>query len=98
MSPKKLILAVVLLGFVALNVYALVTPGFFALFDYMATMGPWGWVIFVDLVIALSLVIAWMWTDARRRGATSVPHIIVTLLVGSIGPLLYLLGRPTDER
>jgi hypothetical protein len=51
--------------------------------------------VFVDLVIALSLVIVWIWHDARARGRNPWPWIIATLALGSFGPLVYLLTRPT---
>src|SRR5206468_2922881 len=47
----------------------------------------------VDLTIALSLVTLWMWQDARERGIGVVPYVILTLTLGSIGPLCYLIRR-----
>lgn len=98
MTKERLFAAALLIDFVALNVYALATEGLGGLWTHMAQMGPWGWVIFVDLCIALSLCMVWMWRDARRRGTTSVPESLVTLLTGSTGPLLYLVRRPASER
>jgi len=49
--------------------------------------------VFVDLVIALSLVIVWIWRDAKAQGRNPWPWIIATLAVGSFGPLVYLLTR-----
>ena len=48
---------------------------------------------FADLVIALSLIIGWMWQDARKRGVSAIPYVLLTLGFGSVGPLLYLLRR-----
>jgi hypothetical protein len=47
--------------------------------------------IFADLVIALSLVMAWMWRDAKNTGRNIWPWIIATLVAGSFGPLLYFI-------
>ena len=66
--------------------------------------GPWGIIephfqtfgagqVFADLVIALSLAMVWMWHDARARGISPWPWIVLTLASGSFGPLLYLLFR-----
>ena len=49
--------------------------------------------IFADLVIALTLVMIWMWRDAKASGRTIWPWMFATLALGSFGPLLYLLTR-----
>ena len=49
--------------------------------------------VFADLVIALSLVIIWIWHDATACGRNPWPWIVATLALGSFGPLLYLLTR-----
>jgi hypothetical protein len=49
--------------------------------------------VFADLVIALTLVMIWMWRDARASGRNPWPWIVATLAVGSFGPLFYLLTR-----
>jgi hypothetical protein len=51
----------------------------------------------LDLIIALSLICIWIWADARQNGWSPIPFIIITVVAGSFGPLLYLLrrlGRP----
>ncbi|MBL8350254.1 MAG: DUF2834 domain-containing protein [Burkholderiaceae bacterium] len=55
---------------------------------------PAAWQTLADIGIALGLVLAWMWQDARRSGRAFWPWVPVTLALGSIGPLLYLLRRP----
>lgn len=49
--------------------------------------------VFVDLVIALGLVMIWMWQDAKACDRNPWPWIIATLALGSFGPLIYLLTR-----
>ena len=49
--------------------------------------------VFVDLVIALTLVLVWMWRDAKASGRNIWPWIALTLATGSFGPLFYLLTR-----
>ncbi len=47
-----------------------------------------------DLVIACTLGIVWIWRDARAQGRNPIPFVLLTLGLGSIGLLLYLLMRP----
>jgi hypothetical protein len=47
--------------------------------------------IFVDLVIALILILTWIWRDSKRTGRNPWPWLVATLLTGSFGPLAYLL-------
>jgi hypothetical protein len=54
--------------------------------------------VFVDIAIALVLVLAWMWRDAHAAGRRFWPYAVVTLTLGSIGPLLYLLLMPAQAR
>lgn len=56
---------------------------------------PAGWQVFADIVIALVLVLAWMWRDAAGAGRRFWPYALLTLTLGSIGPLLYLLWTPS---
>lgn len=53
--------------------------------------------VLADLVIALTLVMVWMWRDAKTTGRNPWPWIVATLATGSFGPLLYLLTRPKTE-
>ena len=54
--------------------------------------------VFADLVIALTLVMVWMWNDAKAAGRNPVPWIVATLAVGSFGPLVYLLMYKTKSQ
>ena len=54
--------------------------------------------VFADLLIALGLVMIWMWQDAKVIGRNPWPWIIATLAVGSFGPLGYLLTRKPTEK
>lgn len=62
--------------------------------------GPAGWQIFADIAIALSMVLVWIWRDATASGRRFWPYALLTLALGSIGPLLYLLlaTAPAPER
>lgn len=53
----------------------------------------WAAQMLVDLVIALTIALAWLISDARRRGVAAWPYVLMTLFTGSVGPLLYLSLR-----
>jgi hypothetical protein len=82
--------------FAALNLYAFEAAGIKGLWDELTPSNAWQMVLGVDLVIALSLVLTWLWRDARAHGRSPLPYVLVTALTGSLGPLLYLLRRPAS--
>ena len=91
----KLILAFVLADYTALCAYVLYSYGVGGMVA-AATANPVTWAISADLVISLSLVLAWMVRDARDRGVSVLPYALLTFALGSFGPLLYLLRRPGE--
>lgn len=97
MNWKQLGLGMVLADFAALTAYAVYQYGMVGVFEAVlanvATV-----TLFVDLVIALGLVTVWMWQDARDRGVSVLPYLILTAAFGSVGPLLYLFRRAGGEQ
>ena len=86
-----------LVGFGALNVYAVVSAGLGGLGSAVIGVNAWSAVLLTDLAIALVMVCTWIHRDAKRRGKSPAPYIALTLATGSIGPLLYLLVRGDDD-
>jgi hypothetical protein len=92
MNKKQIALAVVLADFSALTAYVVAQYGIVGLFE--AVFANWATtLVMVDLTIALSMVVVWMWQDARERGMNPIPYALLTLGFGSVGPLLYLVRR-----
>lgn len=89
------LLILTLVAFSALTALALWQHGLWGIFQPLLSSTA-GLQVFVDLVIALTLFMVWMWHDARRKGRSPWPWIVLTLLTGSFGPLLYLLARPAS--
>ena len=96
MKPVRILLALVLADFVGVTAYAVWQYGLAGFFE-LATANAVTLAISADLVIALSLAAVWMFRDARARGVSPVPYLLLTLGLGSIGPLAYLLQRTGDE-
>ena len=90
MSNKRTLAIIILIPFTALTVYAVQQVGYIGICDYQRH-SPAGWQDIIDLVIALVLVLSWLIPEARRAGRNPWPWVIVTLLAGSFGPLLYLV-------
>jgi hypothetical protein len=94
MNWKKLLLADVLVAFLALTIWAALVRGAAMIDDLWS---PTGLLLSVDLGIALTLAMVWVWRDARARGVSPIPYIVLTLLTGSAGALLYLLRRESPR-
>jgi hypothetical protein len=89
---QRTLLLVTLILFGALTAAALWQHGYWGIFEpHFKSFG--GAQVFVDLVIALTLVLVWMWRDAKASGRNIWPWIALTLATGSFGPLFYLLTR-----
>jgi len=96
MSKKQLALWCVLGDFVALTAYAVITEGYFGFVGIaidFATASAWGAQILVDFLLAVSVALGWCVADARRRGLNYWPFVALTLTLGPIGPLAYLIHR-----
>ena len=97
MNTRIVLILLLLLPFSALTLHALLQVGYIGIFEsVMVNAGSWQ--VLVDLVIACLLISVWMIADARARGATVWPFILLTLTGGSFGPLLYLLWREVGSR
>lgn len=92
---KKLFLILLLLGFSIPTVFALKEYGYFGFFGAALTNIA-NIQVFIDLSISLLLINLWMLHDARRRGDSLIsllPYLLISLLLGAFGPLLYLLQQ-----
>lgn len=63
-------------------------------FFLMASANGATHLMFVDLAIGLTVLSIWMVVDGRREGNSYLPPVLITLLFGVAGPLLYLVMRP----
>ncbi|MCG8424830.1 MAG: DUF2834 domain-containing protein [Proteobacteria bacterium] len=88
---KRFLVAVVLVDFAILTGYAVVVTGLSGLIDLLASGDLWVYQLTFDFLISLGIAVAWMIGDARKRGVSWRPYLVLTLLLGSIGPLLYIV-------
>ena len=97
MKLTTIVPAVLLVGFSALTAEVVIRDGYTGWLR-IAASNPSAGLLLVDLTIALSLVIAWMIRDARARNATVWPFAVLTVALGSVGPLAYLVLRSASNR
>lgn len=97
MLKNKMILAFLTVDFAMVHVWALAESGLSGFFTFLSELPPWGVVLGVDLVIALVMVLSWMFADAKKTGRGLMPFALVTMVSGSFGPLLYQLLRKDEE-
>lgn len=100
MTKKQWVIGIVLADFMVFNAYVIAQYGYIG-FMREVVSSLVGVQLLVDLTIALALIAVWMWNDAKRRGLSAVPYMVVGLFLGSVGPLLYLLrtgGSEATER
>lgn len=92
MNWKTLLLLFVLLDFAIFSLYAITQVGYLGI--WQAGFANWGSLqILADLMIAGGLICLWIFNDAPRHGMNPWSYIVITLVGGSFGPLLYLLRR-----
>ena len=91
MQKRKLLAAAILLPFAALTAYALMNGGISGILSFHNS--PGGWQVFIDLVIALPLLLPFLVPDAQAHGRHPWIWVVLTLCLGSFGPLLYLITR-----
>lgn len=92
LTPRLVVLLVILGAFSAWSTAIVLEEGYFG-FLTLAAEEPWGRQVLLDLVLAL--VIAWggLRRDAARQGIAAWPYLLLTAVLGSIGPLAYLVHR-----
>ena len=49
--------------------------------------------IYVDLVIAVTVICVWIYRDTTKHGRNPWPWLIAAAIVGMFSPLVYLLTR-----
>src|SRR2546428_12931690 len=93
MTARKIGIGIVLLAFGDLTAYAVYQHGVAGVVQ-LEMANSVTVTAFADLVIALSLIVLWMWRGARERGGAPLPPLLLTPGVGSGGPpLSFLLPR-----
>jgi len=91
------LLITVTAAFSAFTFWVLAQTGLVGFYEQLLSNTA-GWQVFADIAIALVLVLVWMWRDAADNARRFWPYALLTLTLGSIGPLLYLVLAPATAR
>jgi hypothetical protein len=97
MNLKKVVLFFVLADFTAYSVWVAANGGSVGEVLSLFSVNPWIGQVTLDLVIALSMVLVWIWNDAKANGRNPIPWVIATLCTGSIATLAYFAFRPSTD-
>ncbi len=89
---RRIALVIALAAFSVLTAIAVWQHGYIGIFAWQM-QNTAGLQVLADLGIALTLFLAWMWPDARRRGRSPWLWAVLTLAAGSLGALLYLVTQ-----
>lgn len=92
MNRRQIIYSVLLVDFLLLSGYIVLEYGYIEIFR-IAWTNLGATQIFVDLCMSLGLIAAWMIKDAREKGISVAPFLALTVVLGSVGPLAYLIRR-----
>lgn len=89
----------ILIMLIALGIvtgFAFREGGYIGIFE--AGLANWGSrQIFLDLVIGLFLFWYVVWRDTLKKGPFPWLFFVITLVLGSFGPLLYFLTRSVES-
>ncbi|MGL4577086.1 MAG: DUF2834 domain-containing protein [Burkholderiaceae bacterium] len=92
----RAIMWVVAIVFAGVTVMALQQVGYIGII--IGQFANWGTAqVLGDLVIACTLLMGWIWRDARATGRSPWPYFVATVFAGSFGPLAYLLLTPRKQ-
>lgn len=95
LTVRRALLAVVVVAMAAYTVVALLADGL-GFFTRPFTDSVSGSLIVTDLLVELVLISVAIYLDARRRDRNPWGWIVVTMTLGAVGSLGYLLARSFD--
>ncbi len=95
LTVRRALMAVVVLVFLVYTAVALLADGW-GFFTRPFTDSTSGGLIVTDLLVELALLSIAIYFDSRRRGRNPWAWIVVTMTLGAVGTVGYLLARSFD--
>jgi RsiW-degrading membrane proteinase PrsW (M82 family) len=96
LTVRRALMTVVVVAFLAYTALALVDDGW-GFFTRPFTDSTSGSLIVTDLLIELTLLSIAIHYDSRRRGRNPWAWIVITMTLGAVGSVGYLLARSFDQ-
>ena len=95
MTARLVLFESVLTAFAVLTGYAIAVHGYSGFIDLAVSLSAslWGVQLMLDFALAIGMLLYWMSSDAREQGIAFWPFALLTLTLGSIGPLSYYAWR-----
>ena len=88
---NKIVIAAALVVLSGITAQALYHAGGLVEFIVALVQAPEGRQVFADLLITMCLLLVFMKRDAEQTGRTFLPWAVLSLLIGSFGPMVYFL-------
>ena len=85
---RQFVAPLVLVPFVAFSLWVVADVGYFGLLQQAVSTNV-GQQVSIDLVLACTMVLVFVHRDAKQRGVAFWPWVLLTVALGSIGPLAY---------
>lgn len=96
LSSKTQKLALLVFGlFFFWTIYLCQGYNYVTFFKPLFAVGP-GVQVLTDLTIAMSLILIWIYHDCQKAGRRFWVYFVITLFLGSFGPLLYFILRKPE--
>ncbi|MEZ4463432.1 MAG: hypothetical protein R3F60_00820 [bacterium] len=95
MNRKQILPALVFVVFGVFTGWIVARDGFVPAMEAILFTGG-GQQVFIDLCITMTILMTFIWRDARGRGIDPRPYLLLCVL-GSFGPLIYLLRRASTS-
>jgi len=92
MSKQRIIPLIVFIAFAIWTAILSHNYNFLSFFKPIFASGPATQVL-TDLTIAITMVLIWIYKDAAATNRKFWPYLVITIFLGSFGPLLYFILR-----
>lgn len=98
MKRTALFALAILVPFTVFSLWVTITHGYTG-FLALAAREPWALQMLLDLALACSFGVGWMFGDAKKHALPRPwPFLVATLFLGSIGLLGYVIYRGAFTR